>query len=106
MNWYEIAAAKAALLETMYPQISKIPNETSMPSNFNRHDDGSVASFFKSLARGILRDLFFLLATFAVATGATAVVCWIYEIPLAVSLLGGLLVLALALAIKSDSIID
>ncbi len=63
---------------------------------------GSIASFFISLARDFMQ-LFF---AFAIGTGGAAVVCWHYELPLALSLVGGIGVLGLALAVKSDSIFD
>lgn len=61
---------------------------------------GVVASFFLSLAR----DLFKYVIAFAVGTGAGAIVCWYYGLPMFLSLLGGILVLALALAITTDSL--
>lgn len=61
---------------------------------------GVVASFFLSL----VRDLFKYVIAFAVGTGAGAIVCWYYGLPMFLSLLGGILVLALALAITTDSL--
>jgi len=43
---------------------------------------------------------------FSVGTGAAAIVCWYYSIPLGFSILGGILVLGLALALMSDDIFD
>ena len=63
---------------------------------------GFLTSFFTAVAR----DLFQLLIAFSIGTGAAAVVCWYYGVPLALSLLGGILVLGLALAVKSDSLFD
>ena len=60
---------------------------------------GFVVSFLASLAR----DAFKLIVSFAVGTGGGAIVCWYYSIPLGFSILGGILVLGLALALMSDS---
>ena len=59
---------------------------------------GFVTSFFASLAR----DAFKLVVAFAVGTGGGAIVCWYYGLPLALSILGGILVLGLALALTTD----
>jgi hypothetical protein len=63
---------------------------------------GFLTSFFTAVAR----DLFQLLIAFSIVTGAAAVVCWYYGVPLFLSLLGGILVLGFALALKSDSLFD
>lgn len=60
---------------------------------------GLVVSFLASLAR----DAFKLIVSFAVGTGAGAIVCWYYGIPLGFSILGGILVLGFALALTSDT---
>lgn len=60
--------------------------------------------FFATLLIGLVRDVVKFVTAFAVGTGASAIVCWYYGIPLAVSLLGGFLVLGLALALMSDSL--
>lgn len=60
---------------------------------------GYLTSFFASLAR----DVFKLVVAFAIGTGGGAIVCWYYGIPLALSILGGILVLGLAVALMSDS---
>ena len=54
---------------------------------------------------GLSAILKFVIA-FSVGTGAAAIVCWYYSIPLGFSILGGILVLGLALALMSDSIFD
>ena len=64
---------------------------------------GGVGGFLKSLLMGLLRDLVKFVLAFVVGTGAGAVVCWYYGIPLGFSIVGGILVLALALAIATDS---
>jgi hypothetical protein len=63
---------------------------------------GFLTSFFTAVAR----DLFQLLIAFAIGTGAAALVCWYYGVPLFLSLLGGILVLGFAVAVKSDSLFD
>ena len=60
--------------------------------------------FFSSLLMGLVRDAVKLIIAFVVGTGAGAIVCWYYGIPLIFSLLGGILVLVLALAISTDSL--
>jgi hypothetical protein len=60
--------------------------------------------FFASLFHGLIRDAFKLFVSFGIGTGAGALVCWYYGLPLALSLLGGILVLGLALALMSDSL--
>ena len=67
-------------------------------------DGGGVKRFLVSFFADIAKDLFRLVIAFAVGTGASAVVCWYYGIPLAFSILGGILVLGLALALTSDSL--
>jgi hypothetical protein len=65
-----------------------------------------MLNFLKDILRiGLIAMLKFLSA-FSVGTGATAIVCWYYRIPLGFSILGGILVLGLALALMSDSIFD
>lgn len=63
---------------------------------------GIIASFFTALARDVLQ-LFF---AFAIGVGGAAVACWYYELPLVLSLGGGILVLGLAVALKTDSLFD
>jgi len=55
--------------------------------------------FFGGIAHGFMM----LLAAFLIATGASALVCWFYGLPLALSLIGGFIVLGIALVIMSDS---
>ena len=63
-----------------------------------------TAVFFASLFMSLVRDAVKLIIAFAVGTGAGAIVCWYYGVPLIFSLLGGILVLALALALTTDSL--
>lgn len=62
-------------------------------------DRGLLAELFRSLAQSVFR--FFI--AFILGTGAGAVVCWYYNIPLVFSVLGGILVLGIVLALLSDS---
>ncbi len=65
-----------------------------------------MLNFLKDILKaGLVAILKFVIA-FSVGTGAAAVVCWYYSVPLGFSILGGILVLGLALAIMSDSIFD
>lgn len=65
--------------------------------------EGGVRGFFSSLFLGIARDVIKFIIAFAVGTGAGAIACWYYGVPLVFSLLGGILVLAVALALTTDS---
>ena len=64
---------------------------------------GGVRGFLTSFLASLARDAFQLVVAFAVGTGAGAIACWYYGVPLVFSLLGGILVLALALALTTDS---
>lgn len=66
--------------------------------------DGGVRGFLSSFFLALVRDAVNLVLAFAVGTGAGAVACWYYGIPLVFSLLGGILVLGLALALTTDSL--
>ena len=67
-------------------------------------DGGSSRGYFASLLMSLVRDAVKLIIAFVVGTGAGAIACWYYGIPLAFSLLGGILVLGLALALSTDSL--
>ena len=60
--------------------------------------------FFATLLMGIFRDFVKFLIAFTIGTGAGAIACWYYGIPLIFGLIGGFLVLGLTLAIMSDSL--
>ena len=66
--------------------------------------EGGILGFLKSLLMSILRDLVKLVLAFIVGTGAGAIVCWYYGIPLAFSVIGGILVLGVALVISTDGL--
>ena len=66
--------------------------------------EGGVRGFLSSFLLGLVRELFKFIIAFAVGTGAGAIACWYYGVPLIFSLLGGILVLGLALAISTDSV--
>lgn len=67
-------------------------------------DEGRSRGFLATLLVGLVQDAVKLIIAFAIGTGAGAIVCWYYGIPLVFSLLGGILVLALALALLSDGL--
>jgi hypothetical protein len=69
-----------------------------------KNDDVETRGFFASLLVGLVRDAIKMIFAFAIGTGAGAIVCWYYGIPLAFSILGGILVLGLALALTTDSL--
>lgn len=62
-------------------------------------DRGFLAEILASLTKFALR--FFI--AFILGTGAGAVVCLYYDIPIVFSVLGGILVLGIALALLSDN---
>lgn len=67
-------------------------------------EEGSSRGFFATLLMSLVRDAAKLIIAFAVGTGAGAIACWYYGIPLVFSLVGGILVLGLALALSTDSL--
>jgi len=66
--------------------------------------EGGVRGFFSSLLLRLVRDAVKFITASAVGTGAGAIVCWYYGIPLVFSVLGGILVLGLAQALATDSL--
>ena len=68
--------------------------------------EGGVRGFLSAFFLGLVRDAVKFIVAFAVGTGAGAIFCWYYGIPLVFSLLGGILVLGLALALSTDSLIS
>ncbi len=62
-------------------------------------DRGFLIELFASLAQSAFQ--FFI--AFLLGTGAGAIVCWYYDIPLVFSVVGGILVLAVALVMLSDN---
>ena len=76
-------------------------NESTHPKS-STSGRGFIASFLASLAHG----LFTMLSAFAIGTGGAAIVCWYYELPMFLSLLGGILVLGLAVALTTDTWFD
>ena len=67
-------------------------------------ESGTGRGFFASLLMGLVRDAIKLIVAFAVGTGAGAIVCWYYGLPLILSLFGGILVLGLVVAFTTDSL--
>jgi hypothetical protein len=63
----------------------------------------NMLDFLKDVLKIALDAIIKLVAFFAVGTGGAAVVCWYYGMPLGFSILGGILVLGVALALMSDS---
>ncbi len=64
----------------------------------------TVRGFLAELLTGLVRDAIKFIVAFAIGTGASAIACWYYGIPLAFSLIGGFIVLGLALALSTDSL--
>jgi hypothetical protein len=65
-----------------------------------------MRDFLKELLKSGFSVIFKFLIAFAIGTGSGGIVCWYYSIPLAFSILGGILVLGLALALMSDTMFD
>lgn len=74
------------------------------PQQNKRPQTHQERGFFASLLFAFLDGILKFVTAFAVGTGAGALVCWYYGLPLVLSLVGGILVLGLALALMSDSI--
>ncbi len=60
--------------------------------------------FLKELGSSLLGALVKFILAFAVGTGGGAIVCWYYGLPMVLSIVGGILVLGLALALSTDSL--
>lgn len=71
-------------------------NKNTQPENNSRQ-----IGLLESLLRGFIKDILWLIAAFLVATAFTALVFWFYGIPVAWSIIGGILVLGIALVIRS-----
>lgn len=62
--------------------------------------------FLKDLLKVGIKTLLQVVIFFSVGTAGGAVVCWYYGFHLGLSIIGGVLVLGIALALMSDSIFD
>lgn len=62
-----------------------------------------MLEFFKDIVKVIAGALVQVLIAFAVGTGAGALICWYYGLPIILSLIGGIVVLGIYLALISDS---
>jgi len=62
-----------------------------------------MLKFLKHLLMDGIGTMVKLVIAFGVGTGAGAVVCWYYGIPLVFSVIGGILVLGIALALMAES---
>ncbi|MCB1378898.1 MAG: hypothetical protein KDK89_11100 [Alphaproteobacteria bacterium] len=65
-----------------------------------------ILEILATIAGNLMRDVFKMIAAFAIGTGASAIACWYYDLPLVLSLLGGLIVLGVALVFVTSSIIE
>lgn len=65
-----------------------------------------MINFLKDILKIGLSAILKVVIFFGVGTGGGAIVCWYYSIPIGFSIIGGILVLGIALAIMSDSIFD
>lgn len=62
-----------------------------------------MLKFLKDLIKEGIGAIVNFVIAFGIGTGAGAVVCWYYGIPLGFSVIGGILVLGIALALMSES---
>lgn len=62
-----------------------------------------MLKFLKDLIKTSFDAILKFVIAFSLGTGAGAVVCWYYSIPMVFSVIGGILVLAIALALISES---
>ena len=62
-----------------------------------------MLKFLKDLIKIGFDAIVKFVIAFGVGTGAGAVVCWYYGIPMGFSVIGGILVLGIALALMSES---
>jgi len=60
-------------------------------------------SFWGQIFASIARGFMMLIGAFCIGTGASAIVCLYYGAPLVFSLIGGFVVLGIALALTFDS---
>jgi hypothetical protein len=60
-------------------------------------------SFFAEIMGSLLHGFMMLVFAFAIGTGASAIACLYYGVPLVFSLIGGFIVLGLAVVIMYDS---
>lgn len=65
-----------------------------------------MKDFLKGLLKIGLGALFQVALFFFIGTVGAGIFCWYYGIPMIFSVLGGILVLGIALALMSDSIFD
>jgi hypothetical protein len=63
-----------------------------------------MIDFLKNLLKIGFSTILQVVIFFGVGTGGGAIVCWYYSIPMGFSIIGGILVLGIALALMSDSI--
>lgn len=61
-----------------------------------------MSEFLNELMKTSFNALVKLTVGFSIGTGAGAAVCWYYGIPMGLSIIGGILVLGIALALISD----
>ena len=59
-----------------------------------------IAGFFKDVSKYFLNLFIQMLTAFAIGTGAAAIACWIYDAPMSLSLIGGMVTLGTVLAIS------
>ena len=77
---------------------------TEEPKDQPEAEAPTVKGFVSDLVAALVRDAVKLIVAFGVGTGAGAIVCWYYGLPMILSLAGGILVLALAVVFMTDGL--
>lgn len=60
-------------------------------------------SFFSQILGSLAHGFLMLIAAFSIGTGASALICLYYGVPLVLSLIGGFIVLGIAVALMTES---
>ncbi len=60
-------------------------------------------SFLSQILGSLAHGFMMLIFAFSIGTGASALVCWYYGLPLVLSLIGGFIVLGLAVVVMTDT---
>lgn len=83
----------------MVPEKKKAKSMTNEQETAPNHQ-----GFWRGLLRSIIRDIMFMVVAFLIGTLALGAVLFYYDLPLALSIVGGLVVLGFSLALKTESI--
>ena len=79
-------------------------NDENEPTS--KVNGGGIRPYLTKFLASLVRDLVQLIVAFVVGTAGGALVCGYYGIPLVFSIIGGILVLGIALALTTDTWFD